>query len=114
MPLIALDQLKSGMRVMKTVQGRNGQVLVPQGLKITEPIISSLRKWGITHMEVEEDKPIDETSLEDRKRQNPEAFLQAEDEVNMLLSLVETKDEYLKELIRCCVERLINRNYKKQ
>lgn len=61
MPLIDVSQARTGMVLSADIRDRRGRVLIPQGKELKERYLEALPMWGITHLEIEGEGPIEET-----------------------------------------------------
>lgn len=60
MAYLTVDQAREGMVLAAPVTDRRGRLLLPEGRPLTERHVEALRMWGISHVEVEGDDPVDE------------------------------------------------------
>jgi hypothetical protein len=53
MKKVNVDQLQQGMKVAQKVENKNGMVLLPEGIELTDVNIGRLKKWGVDFVYVE-------------------------------------------------------------
>ncbi len=64
MAQLTVDQAQPGMVLAAPVMDRRGRLLIPVGKELTERHVDALRMWGVTHIEVEGERPDEAPAAE--------------------------------------------------
>ncbi len=102
MPRRTIDQLEPGMVLAEAATGPRGNVLLGDGVELTERHIRALKTWGVSAVQVEGEEDAAETSVEELA---PELLEAARAEVEPRFALAGHDAEPLAQLFNWAVRQ---------
>jgi hypothetical protein len=99
MQTVNAEDLKEGMVVGEDVKDKNGQLLLPAGLALSEKHLELVKSWGISQVSIESGNKEEEVPLD------PELIAKAEKELGPIFKFADQRHPAMNELFSQCVTR---------
>lgn len=98
MGILNINDLKEGMTLAADVKNKHGNIMIKQGMTLTEKHIMLLKAWGIPDADVE-GADRDQLHQEEMKTVSPEVIEVIENELNELFPTLDG-NEIMSEIYR--------------
>jgi hypothetical protein len=98
MGILNINDLKEGMTLAADVKNKHGNIMIKQGMTLTEKHIMLLKAWGITDADVE-GADRDRLHQEEMRTVSPEVIEAIENELNGIFPPVDG-NELMSEIYR--------------
>ena len=98
MGILNINDLKEGMTLAADVKNKHGNIMIKQGMTLTEKHIMLLKAWGITDADVE-GADRDQLHQEEMRTVSPEVIAAIENELNAIFPPVDG-NELMSEIYR--------------
>jgi len=98
MGILNINDLKEGMTLAADVKNKHGNIMIKQGMTLTEKHIMLLKAWGITDADVE-GADRDRLHQEEMRTVSPEVIAAIENELNGIFPPVDG-NELMSEIYR--------------